>query len=359
MITLMTGVPGSGKTLYILNYVKAKSEKENRPVYYSGIPELTLPWLPLDDVEKWYECPANAIIVIDECQRVFRPRATGKEVPECVSRFETHRHQGIDVVLMTQHPMLIDNNIRRIAGQHFHSIRKMGLEASQIYEWGECKGLNKADFTQAVKHLFKFPKESYAWYKSAEVHTHGKRIPMRVWFLLASPLLLGALIYAAYRFTRPAAVAPGAKDLPPGAMAQSNQKKPMTPLEYVDQYKPRVGGLAYTAPIYDEVTKPVRAPIPEGAIATKKECRAYTDQGTRIDVPDILCRQIAARGYYREFDNKPLPEVAQVSKVAKSPTDKQEPSALIFSPDAHPTSVTPPQTDKNDSTNPRFNVAVR
>lgn len=52
MITLTTGVPGSGKSLYTISQVKEKAEKENRPVYYSGITDLKLPWVEMDDCQQ-------------------------------------------------------------------------------------------------------------------------------------------------------------------------------------------------------------------------------------------------------------------------------------------------------------------
>ena len=97
MITLITGLPGSGKTLFTIADVMPMAEKENRQVYYSGIAECTVPgWIELENGEDWYNCPDGSIVIIDECQRVFRPRATGAHVPKYVSRFETHRHQGLE-----------------------------------------------------------------------------------------------------------------------------------------------------------------------------------------------------------------------------------------------------------------------
>jgi len=51
MIEQVTGLPGAGKTLITLTRVKEISERENRPVYYNGIPELKLPWIELDKGE--------------------------------------------------------------------------------------------------------------------------------------------------------------------------------------------------------------------------------------------------------------------------------------------------------------------
>ena len=43
MIIVITGVPGSGKTLFALDYVRTMAKQDDRPVYYSGIAELKLP----------------------------------------------------------------------------------------------------------------------------------------------------------------------------------------------------------------------------------------------------------------------------------------------------------------------------
>ncbi len=76
MITLITGLPGTGKTTYA---VSSLSKVKDRVVCFSGIP-LTdegkaLGWL---EVEKWTDAPEGALIVIDEAQRLFRPTQAGK-----------------------------------------------------------------------------------------------------------------------------------------------------------------------------------------------------------------------------------------------------------------------------------------
>src|SRR6185503_2096491 len=73
--------------------------------------------------------------------------------------------------------------------------------------------------------------------------------------------------------------------------------------EWVAEYRPRVEGLAYTAPVYDDVTKPVRAPYPAACLASKARCGCYSDQGTRLDMPEALCRQIVERGFYVAWDS--------------------------------------------------------
>jgi zona occludens toxin (predicted ATPase) len=142
VIILITGVPGSGKTLYTLHQVKTRVEAENarfeaegkppREVHYSGIADLKLPWIELEDPTKWNTLPPGSIIVIDECQRVFRPRGSGATVPPYIADLETHRHKGYDIYLITQHAMLVDQNIRRLVGKHQHIVRKFGISAATL-----------------------------------------------------------------------------------------------------------------------------------------------------------------------------------------------------------------------------------
>lgn len=310
MIGLITGLPGNGKTLWALNFVKAKAEKENRPVFYSGIPDLNLPWTEFEG-EKWMDCPPNSIIVIDECQRIYRPRSYGSNVPPHVALLETHRHMGVDIYLITQHPMLVDANVRRLVGLHFHVVRKFGLAASTVHEWASVKENCDKNRDESTRHEFKYPKESYGWYKSAEVHTHKARIPMRVWLLLLVPFVLVAIVWFVWsRFQTK--VDPDAQFVPASgaqvhqiqaaAAARPGRDAPLTPLQYVEQHRPRIEGLAYSAPVYDEKTKPVHVPYPAACIQSATRCSCYTQQATRLDVTDQLCKTIVQGGFFIAWD---------------------------------------------------------
>ncbi len=323
VITLTTGVPGSGKTLYTLNYVKALSEKEGRPVYYSGIAQLALSWHEIESPELWFELPEGAIIVVDEAQRLFRPRGQGSHVPPHVAQLETHRHKGFDIFLVTQHPMLIDSNIRRLVGQHFHVIRRFGGQRAVVHEFTSCSEITKGAMQEAVRHDFAYPKESFSWYKSAEVHTHKRRVPMRVYFLWASPVLVVGLFVLAFHYatrashaTTGAAVAKGAASVAgvadqvggvgrgPGASAHVETRG-----EYLAARAPRLANLAYTAPVYDELTKPVRVPRPAACVATRGRCRCYTQDATLLQVDDAFCRDVVARGVFLDFEPDPVASV--------------------------------------------------
>ncbi|MDZ4212205.1 MAG: zonular occludens toxin domain-containing protein, partial [Methylotenera sp.] len=195
MINLITGLPGSGKTLFTLKTVNDLAIKDNRTVYYHGIPDLILPWVLMDKPEDWINLPNGSIIVIDECQSTFRPRAASTKPPAYISEFETHRHKGLDFFLLTQHPMLIDGNIRRLSGRHFHAVRFYGFNKSTVHEFQQVRENVDKNTAGSIANQFFFPKEVFNWYKSADTHTIKKRLPMRLFMIIALPIFFVAILF--------------------------------------------------------------------------------------------------------------------------------------------------------------------
>lgn len=317
MITLITGVPGSGKTLYTLWHLLERVEAENREllkqgrelrqVFTNGVKGLNGPvadWQALDDPKKWMDCPTGSIIVIDECQTVFRPRGAGSHVPEYIAALETHRHHGLDIYLITQHPMLVDQNIRRLVGRHFHVVRKFGMQRAVVHEWGSTHEITQRNLLSAQRHQFSFPREVFDYYQSSEMHTHKAKIPKRVWFLLATPLIIGALVWFAW--TKMQDVGHGVQS---GAVASSfapvSENKAAAvvrasegPEAYIASYTPRLPGMPWTAPAYDEVTRPTEAPYPVACLKSGKACRCYDQQENRIAVTEGFCSDFIERGMF-------------------------------------------------------------
>lgn len=322
MINLITGLPGNGKTLFAIGFIDAWAKRENRPVFYSGITlteqgKQELGWTEIDGLE-WFTAPAGAIILIDEAQRVFRPRAHGREVPKHVEQLETHRHSGLDLVLITQHPMLIDNEVRRLAGNHRHVVRMMGMERATVHEWSEvrqdCEKGNRRE--DSNKTLWPYDKRVYELYKSAEVHTVKRRIPKIVYLtigaFLAVVVAVGGMVYYSKKFTAKPVTADASSVAGPSAdvsrvsPGRLSDKPVFDPIadakQYVAMSTPRVQGLPQTAPKYDELTKPTAVPVPVACVASANKCLCYTQQGTRMDVRDQQCRDIAEFGYFQEFE---------------------------------------------------------
>lgn len=323
MINLHTGLPGSGKTLFTLWHIDrehAKRLKEREEtlkqggftpepnVYYHGINQLNRPgWIPLDDPETWHTLPPGSIVLIDEAQKVFRPRSSSQRPPEFVSALETHRHTGIDLYLITQHPMLVDSHIRRLSGTHRHIVRIFGAEVSTIHTFLEVRDNVDKSRKGSQQETWTYPKEVYNWYKSAEVHTHKFRLPKKVLLLAALVVLIPLFLWLGFRqlnglWGKPDKAETVAPVQSSASFFQEPRLKVSNDADWLAQYRPRVAGLAHTAPRYDEVTKPVRAPYPAGCVQSDTVCRCYSDQGTVLDVPKPTCVSIVNRGFYVDWD---------------------------------------------------------
>ncbi|MDB5802714.1 MAG: hypothetical protein JWN73_36 [Betaproteobacteria bacterium] len=353
MIHLFTGLPGAGKTLYALGFVMREQKKWNdahpdkpRDVYYSGVRDLLISgWIKFDPLKTeqradeeggltwaWSDVPDGSFVFIDEAQNQYRPRANGSVVPAHVMLGETHRHHGYDINLVTQHPGLIDANMRKLAGLHFHSIRKWGAQASTVHEWQgvQAEPSSRAAKDQSVKHHYLYDKSLYGMYHSAEVHTVQKRVPAKIYFLIFVPLALLAAAYFIHGFYDKQAHADkqkGMQNVSSGTVGtQSNAQREKTPQEklqdwYIDQ-QPRVQDLPSSAPKYDKVMTAVTAPKPAACVEwPKKGCRCYTQQATRMDVSEKTCKLIVERGW---FDDT-LPERGRDVALNASPVPQQQP----------------------------------
>jgi len=326
MIYLHTGVPGAGKTLLTLYLVEQervrslsdpafKDFPEGRPVFYHNIKGLQLPgWIEMVDPLKWYELPVGSMIVMDEAQDLFRPRHYGSNVPEHVAQLEKHRHRGHDLWLITQSPALVDTNVRNLVGTHRHVMRTFGMKRAVMHEWANGVKLNpgmQGARSMSTKIHMRYPREVFGWYKSAELHTHKARIPARVFLMFGAVIaaVVGAGIFGRHMWQRTHAPvqAEGATvgGLQVKGGAGVHEANWLSKPDYFESRTARIPGLPGTAPAYDEVSKPSIAPKPVVAIASAKECRLYTQQGTRIQgASQLLCRQILENGYFDDSPDK-------------------------------------------------------
>ncbi|MDT8997774.1 zonular occludens toxin domain-containing protein [Paucibacter sp. APW11] len=359
-LTLITGLPGHGKTLYCLWRWRAEAEKEGRQVYHNGIPGLNIPGWQTWEVEKWQQLPPGAVFIVDEAQFAFPVTGRG-QTPEWVQKLAVHRHSGVDLVVLTQDPMLLDVFVRKLIDRHFHVVRKFGTTFATIHEFvngvRDNVAKNKKD---SIRHEWKYPPEVYTWYKSAELHTVKRSIPMRVWILCALPLLTAGLAYYGWSILKstsasstasehtPAAVhAPGA----PGrsgvdSWSGRGGRDRQTPAEYAESYTPRIPGLAHTAPVYDEVTRPAQAPYPAACVLMRGVCRCYTQQATRLDVPHQLCVDIAQGGYFVAWE-RPAVQAVPVSSQAR-PIEQQGPGLIGINAGGSPAAPPPQQVAAAD-----------
>lgn len=352
MITLITGQPGAGKTAMAIDMLS--KEAGNRPIFVMGVPELKIPHEQTPPVANWTELrpnpddpslkapyftfPPNSIILIDEAQNVYRPRATGSKVPDIVAAFETHRHTGVDFWLITQGPTLIDSNIRKLVGRHVH-IRATALGRYK-YEWPECgEPDSKTSRDQSAKSRYKLPKRIFGQYKSATMHLKtSKAMPVQFWVIVGVIPLLGFFGYRAYHSIhskmtgdRPAVEAQQdnkglqstgkpPQTTPPTAGASVAQ--PVTASTIIQGEAPRLAGRPETAPMYDGMRAIKQMPMAVAYIANRHTCKAFTQQGTPIAMSEEQCRRELAEPRFNPYADQ-VTQVAQAQPQQTAPVTQQ------------------------------------
>lgn len=322
MITLITGGPGAGKTALALHLYL--SESKGRPLF-SNVRELTIDHSPVPHIDDWtvfennaqgtgeyrFSFPENAVIILDEAQQFFRPRAAGSKVPPYVQAFETHRQDGIDFILMTQHSTFIDANIRKLIKNARHMFIKPGFFGRYIFERPDL--IDEDDRSQlslCKKTKYKLPAYVFPLYKSSKKHTKLARpgLPIQVYVLGVALLVLvggGFALYGsmAKKFgdKEPELVDSGDSGAAQPRLWREDAPSRRVPDRIIEATTPTDDHNPLSAPLYADVLPPVVAPQIVGCIASQRSCACYSQQSTPVWLPDDQCRQRAAGRYYDPY----------------------------------------------------------
>lgn len=397
MILIITGAPGSCKTLYTVTELMHK-RFAGREFLVNGIPGLLVPHQVIsdEDVMLWHKggvqvpeqitfeplapptpedeaaaalneeeyaaaaaagtlppprlrnivkkIPAqpsfdvkNKVIFIDEIQRLARPRPASQKPPDWIAALEVHRHYGVDIVVITQHPQLIDVNIRRLCGQHIHMRRMWGRARAITYTWDHC-GSPESPKTAQIG-TWGYKKWGYKLYKSAEAHTKsGIKMPPLVYLLGACIIALPISLY----FTSHRLLTRFTGTEAPAVSAAAPSSKPGSPLLAGTQAPGVAPPAAVTRirdmhdpgdrPMYDDKREIVAVPRVAGCVRTaKRGCTCYTQNATPVPMPQDMCEDRLA---VPKFD----PYAAMWPAGRGSPSFS--PATLVDPPAADPVQVT-------------------
>lgn len=327
MITLITGTPGSGKSSLLVQLMRAWA-KEGRPLFVDGVPELQIPHTAFSANTWPTAVPDGACVVIDEVQRVWRPMGPGQRVPDDIAQLETHRHRGLDFLIVSQGPKLVHANVRALVGRHIH-LRDLGFLGRRWYEWPEAADINtwrSAPFSKK----YKLDKTTFAAYKSSSEHIKPVRSFPRAVILAVAAILLfiGLVVYGVSKIggrvsDAQTPGAPGSKapvgvmagNLPGGAPGAPGANSPFLrnvrvhPGELAQQFTARLPDRPETAPAYDHLRQVVVMPRTVGGWCEGSTCRCYTQQGTRAELSGDACAQWVADPPFDPYHRRmPAPE---------------------------------------------------
>lgn len=369
-ITLITGQPGSGKTAKTVHMIQDEIAK-GRVVFVLGIPGLTLPFVPMPPVKEWtvkrsieedetiqqahLNFPDGCLLVIDEAQKIYRPRGVSSAVPDHVAALETHRHHGIDIWLLTQHYTFIDSNVRKLVKRHIHC--RDHWTGWKTYERGEAFDHDSpTERKVAAVEAYKPPKEVFHLYTSSSKHV--KRVRKIPKWVYGVPILLGVsgfLAYRAYfatidRTAREAAPVADSAAHPPRIDKAGSPAAVGTPPARAGQrggavepadFEPRINTRPESAPIYDQLRQVKALPYVAGCAAIRERCICYTAQGTDAFLTADQCREWLRKPPFNpwiEPEKTPVParQVQPPQMVASAGTVIEAPAkpAELSSPEA-------------------------
>lgn len=351
MIILQTGVPGSGKTSSVVNMLMTDESythftdkdgvKKKRPLFVNGIPELKIEHEELTDEqikEKPFQdfLPYGSLVIIDEAQRLMGTRSAASKVPPFIEALATHRHHGLDIVLITQHPSFLDSFVRRLVQRHMHvSIKPVGRK---LYEWNECVDQpdSSVNIAKAIERTFVLPKKSFGMYKSAEVHTKPKRrIPKSLIFVvLFIPLLIGFTLYTINNMSKRFS-ANEQQTTSTTAVSDVDGAEPKTSPDPADigqnlkpeDFVPTLAEKPESKPIYNSVRQVKTFEYPVGCVdGGKSGCTCYSDQGTPIkEITKTMCKDYVRNGlpFNPYKDKTQTTQATQPQNQAKSNDNSQ------------------------------------
>lgn len=336
MITLLTGAPGSGKTLYtiskllrsLIGTTVTKHNDDGTTVelprtIYTNVKGLLVDHELIDEerLNTWHQwAPPGAVICFDEVQKPWPPRANGSKVPDYIQQLETHRHMGVDFIVMTQHPLLVDRNLVNLVGRHLHIRRVANMPLAVVYEWDHCS--RSLLYRNAItKGPWRYDKAVYKLYKSAEVHTkQPRKIPGLVWFILAG---FGMVAYLGPTFaSRLSERVQGKTSTSAAPVAKVGEKVEYTKdgVKYTVETTQAPQKLA-SAPQALPVAS-VEPPSPAGCIATAAKCRCFDQTGKAIQLEPEACRaNIAEQGYILPFNGAVPSSGQQIATITKPASD--------------------------------------
>ena len=207
-IYVVTGSPGSGKSYYAVNQIKSILDSGESCLILTNIAGLNVDDERLFVMNFSHEGFANAkqstyirqlrerynlnyedkiYYFVDEAQQFLSPRLKNDDV---IYFFDTHRHYGVDVYLMSQNIKKLHRDITAVSE---YEIRASSVALNPLPGFLYRKYVNNEQFA-----TFRLKKrdEIFALFKSMEAGQTQKKNKKYLYFLVVLVVLIGFSVYA-------------------------------------------------------------------------------------------------------------------------------------------------------------------
>jgi len=289
----------------------------------------------------WQDTPNGSLIVYDEAQRDELFPATGTAALSNDPRIKgiaEHRKTEHDIWFITPFGTGLHFQVRKYCREHYHLYNPVGLSASTVCYWERFSN-NPEDYFELQKadtRIWKWPKHLFDKYESAQSHKKKKiRIPLKVVLVLSGIFLVFCLIGWAWWSGKIFFLPSPNSEKPVEQLGYDGKPKKESSsligglmgkgssLAYQDRFMPEVAHMPWTAPEYADL-KAVSVPQIYCYIGTT--CKCFTEQMTKLQIADLICRDIVINGLYNPF----IPTF-QSSPSSQSSTSSSSPSIPLSS----------------------------
>lgn len=352
-IRIYTGLNGSGKTLHCIQDIENYHKEFPNARIFTNITKLAFDYCePLPASLNWQDTPNGSLVIYDEAQRDELFPATGTATLSNDPRIKgiaEHRKTEHDIWFITPFGTGLHFQVRKYCREHYHLYNPVGLSASTVCYWERFSN-NPEDYFELQKadsRMWKWPKNLFEKYESAQSHKKKKlRIPLKVIVVLSGILLVAFLIGWAWwsgkifflpspNSDKPVEVLgydgkPKNKESTSFIAGLTGQKATMA---YQDRFMPEVPHMPWTAPEYSDLKAQT---VPQLFCFIGSSCKCFSEQMTRIQVPDSICRDIVINGLYNPF-------------IPTYQASSSSPSSPLSSPSASSSSLDPSSSSASSS----------
>lgn len=308
----------SKKRLEQFNEALAVLEKSESDLTFEDVEPMNISWHQFEDPTKIHELPAGTVILVDEVQNIWPTRSASKKATQDIEFVTTHRHQGSDLVYVSQDFRDVDQMIRRRLAEFTYFEFIGGDFLYKYHDNNAFDPSSKADLAKVAKDKVKRDSKYYGVYLSAVKHTQKVKfspylkkavmsgvmalfvIGVAIYFLLGSSLF--ASVFGENNDKSDVQTTESSSN----AAAKSSKAKASlldtSGDEFLNRFAPRHDALIFSAPIYDDLTaNAFDYPKLTCVQISEDKCSCFTQQLTRYQIENAYCKSIAKSGFFDPF----------------------------------------------------------
>lgn len=302
------------RRLYSADRLKALDEMleireiKDSDLSFDDIRMLNLNFTHVDNPASWVDLPKQSVFLADEIHHYW-PVRTRDKLPSELEAISTHRHDGKDLIFITQDFANTDVFLRRMMNYHYHYEFVGGDRAACFYRKKYIDISNPFDKKSADKTAPKRPTEFYGSYFSTELDTNNNKLAKgarnAIWLGSISLVLLVVALFFGFPYAY--SMIMGGDEVEQTTVVTTSSSVPVSvprfTLPDLSNYEPTIQGMPWSAPVYKDSLKVSQYPDLL-CFEYDDTCKCLTQQNTQYTISDTYCKAIASGGVFNPYDKK-------------------------------------------------------